>query len=122
MENRVTAKWQLQRAYRKEANASHIYLKRKGMFKALLKYAPKVIKRLFFAVWYFIAFIGARFFNEKAAIKYIVMAGKKAMSAYGACMGLLGIKPKVYQSVDNQYPPATGLLLDTTPLILEVYP
>lgn len=102
MENRVTAKWQLQRTYRKEANASHIYLKRKGTFKALLKYGPKIIKRLFFSICYFIAFIGARFFNEKAAIKYIIKAAKKAMSAYGACMGLLGVKPKVYQSVDNQ--------------------
>lgn len=101
MENRITAKWQLQRTYRKEANASLIYLKRKGTLKAVLKYGPKIFKRLFFSVCYLIAFIFARFFNEKAAISYIIKAGRKAMSAYGACQGLLGIKPRVYQKIDN---------------------
>ncbi len=100
--SRATVLWQIKRAYRTEANSAVIYLRRKGIILALLKYVPKVFMRIFQGVLSIFIAAALYFFNRSKASTFVLLAGKRTMSAFGAIAGLLSLLPSPYKKIDAE--------------------
>lgn len=101
LELRMTVKWQINRFYRTEANASWIYVQRKGTLKALMKYIPKVIFRILLSLVYVILSLLIVVFHAEKAKRLFISSGKYIMSALGALSGLARLQPQPYAKIEG---------------------
>lgn len=97
---RVSITWQWMRALRVAANAATIHKKRKGQLAAWIRYLPKSLLRL--ARGTALMGCGGMIYlpSSKLGKRWIVRGGKDAASATGSIIGLLGMTPQPYRTVD----------------------
>ena len=97
---RVSITWQWMRALRVAANAATIHKKRRGPLAAWIRYLPKSLMRLLRGAGQMVC--GVMVFLPSSALgkKWLVRGGKDAASGIGSIIGLLGLTPQPYKTVD----------------------
>lgn len=93
--------WKMSRAYQAEANASQIYVQRKGHIRAFAKYLPKILFRLTKSIVIFLLLIICFLYNRKTSRKLFSYSAQHYMAAIGTVAGLRGVQPEPYRSIDK---------------------
>ena len=101
---RLTMAWQAHRALRVAANASSLHCRRFGHLKAIGRYGPKSLSRLFAGLLTMGAAVPVRLASKPTAQRIFFQGLKQASSGFGGIAPFFNLKPQPYLRVDGDGP------------------